>query len=90
MLHTPDGQSAMVQSPHDDKLFQFKLGYFDLGIGGSAAAHIIGVVTDAGGACHCFAWETAERRLVEFDDNVMGMGYRAIGPLGLDNLRLKL
>ena len=53
-------------------------------------AHIIGVVEDDEGKCLCRAWETKERRLIEFRDNIYNMKYLNIGPLSLEVQQLKV
>ena len=89
ILLTPDRKAYRLRAAEDDKLFQFKLGVFHVGLGTVPDAHLIGVVTSSMGDCECFAWEPREKRTVKFTDNVRNMQYRKIGPLGLDNLRLR-
>jgi hypothetical protein len=89
ILLCPNGKAYRLTSSEDDKLFQFKLGAFHIGIGTVPHAHVIGVVTNTEGDCVCFAWETSEKQAVKFTDNVFHMQYRGIGALGLDNLRLR-
>lgn len=48
-----------------------------------------GVLLNADGSCYCSRWQNTPDRVVKFEDNVLDMGYGDIGPLGLDNLRLK-
>jgi hypothetical protein len=80
-------------APEGYKFFQLKVGGTDVRMGGGndgmhakrfCDAHIIGVVTNADGDCLCRAWETRERKLIEFQDNVYKMKYRNIGPLSLE------
>jgi len=89
ILITPDGKAYRLTSGEDHKLFQLKLGVFTVGLGTTTDAHLIGVITNTNGDCVCFAWEPREKRTVKIEDNVLGMQYRRIGALGLDNLRLK-
>ena len=81
----PDGQAGELWG---EKFFQLKVGGYEVGRGQYCDAHIIGVLTGIDGSCLCYAWETNEKRLVEFKDNVLCMNYRKIGPLGLANLGL--
>lgn len=87
-LLCPNGMCAELEAPEGCRFFQLKHGFVDVVIGGSGssrhcAAHIIGMVTDANGSCYCRAWESAEKRLIQFNDNVFNMRYRGIGPLSL-------
>jgi len=92
-LLCPNGMAGELEAPEGFRFFQLKAGGMDVGIGftGGATgvrrfcdAHIIGVVEDADGNCLCRAWETQERRLIEFRDNIYNMKYRNIGKLNLD------
>jgi hypothetical protein len=89
ILVTPDRKAYRLTSAEDHKLFQLKLGVFTVGLGTTTDAHLIGVVVNTFGDCVCFAWEPQEKRTVKVEDNVLNMQYRKIGPLGLENLRLK-
>ena len=92
-LLCPNGIAGELEAPEGYRFFQLKAGGMDVGIGftGGVAgvrrfcdAHIIGVVEDAEGNCLCRAWETKEKRLIEFRDNVFKMEYRGIGKLSLE------
>jgi hypothetical protein len=98
-LLCPNGMAGELEAPEGFRFFQLKAGGIDVGIGftGSVTgvkrfcdAHIIGVVEDAEGNCLCRAWETKERRLIEFRDNIYYMNYRNIGKLNLDVQQLKV
>jgi hypothetical protein len=41
------------------------------------------------GSCYCSKVVEVPARVIKFEDNVMKMEYQKLGPLGLDNLRLK-
>ena len=95
-LLCPNGMAGELEAPEGHKFFQLKVGGFDVGFGPGAKtrrycdAHIIGVVMDFNGRCLCRAWETKEKRLIEFYDNIFGMKYRNIGKLSLDVQQLKI
>lgn len=93
-LLCPDGVAAELESREDHKIFQFKVGGLTIGMGGQPLgwcdAYVIGAVLDADGSCLCRAWEARERRLVDFKDNVFDMKYQGLGPLGLDNLGIRI
>ena len=95
----PNGMAGELEAPEGHRFFQLKAGGIDVGIGFTGGvtgvkqfcdAHIIGVVEDDEGNCLCRAWETKERRLIEFRDNIYSMKYRNIGPLNLDVQQLKV
>ena len=93
-LLCPNGMAGDLDAPYGH-FFQLKQGFIDVSMSGggshrSTAAHIIGVLTDANGGCHCRAWETQEWRLITFDDNVLDIKYRGIGRLNLDVQGLKV
>jgi hypothetical protein len=92
-LVCPNGAVAELASRDDHRLFQFKAGGA-AAVGGRqlhwCSAQVIGAVVDASGACVCRAWETAEQRLVEFQDNVYAMRYRSVGPLSLEHLGVRI
>jgi hypothetical protein len=85
-----------LEAPEGHKFFQLKVGRLDVGFGPGAKtrrycdAHIIGVVLNSEGDCLCRAWETKEKRLIEFRDNVYNMKYQNIGKLSLDVQQLKI
>ena len=92
-LLCPNGIAGELEAPEGFRFFQLKAGGMDVGIGFSSSvtgvrrfcdAHIIGVVEDAEGNCLCRAWETQEKRLIEFRDNIHNMKYRNIGRLSLE------
>lgn len=83
-LLCPNGMAGELEAPEGHRFFQLKTGGYQVGRGQFCDAHIIGVVLDTKGNCLCRAWETQEQRLIEFNDNVMFMCYRGIGPLSLD------
>ena len=98
-LLCPSGMAGELEAPEGHRFFQLKAGGMDVGIGftGGVAgvkqfcdAHIIGVVEDDEGNCLCRAWETKEKRLIEFRDNIYNMKYRNIGRLNLDVQQLKV
>ena len=95
-LLCPNGMAGELEAPEGHKFFQLKAGGMDvsfMGKGGTKRycdAHIIGVVTDSNGNCLCRAWETKEKRLTQFEDNVYSMKYRNIGRLSLDVQQLKV
>jgi len=92
-LLCPNGMAGELEAPEGYRFFQLKAGGMDVGIGFIGGiksakrfcdAHIIGVVEDTEGNCFCRAWETQEKRLIEFRDNIHNMQYRNIGKLNLD------
>ena len=98
-LLCPNGMAGELEAPEEHHFFQLKAGGMDVGIGFTSNiagirrfcdAHIIGVVEDAAGNCLCRAWETKEKRLIEFRDNIYNMKYRNIGPLSLEVQQLKV
>jgi hypothetical protein len=98
-LLCPNGMAGELEAPKGFRFFQLKAGGMDVGLGftGGIAdtrqfcdAHIIGVVEDAEGNCLCRAWETKEKRLIEFHDNIYNMKYRNIGALSLEVQQLKV
>jgi hypothetical protein len=93
-LLCPDGVAAELEASEDRKIFQFKVGGIAVGPEGLPQgwcdAYVIGAVLDADGNCLCRSWETRERQLVDFKDNVFDMKYRGLGPLGLDNLGIRV
>lgn len=89
-LLCPSGMCGELEAPEGYRFIQLKVGGIDVGMGAGKTvtrrfcdAHIIGVVLNGDGNCFCRAWETKERRLIEFRDNVFRMKYRGIGPLAL-------
>jgi len=98
-LLCPNGMAGELEAPEGHRFFQLKAGGMDVGIGFTGGitgvkqfcdAHIIGVVEDDEGNCLCRAWETKERRLIEFRDNIHNMKYRNIGALNIDVQQLKV
>lgn len=98
-LLCPNGWCAELEAPEGHRFFQLKAGGMDVGMGFTGGvtgvrrfcdAHIIGVVEDAEGNCLCRAWETKEKRLIEFRDNIYNMKYRNIGRLNLEVQQLKV
>ena len=94
-LLCPNGMAGELEAPEGHKFFQLKVGGLDIAFGMGkhkryCNAHIIGVVMDSNGRCLCRAWETQEKRLIEFYDNIFGMKYRNIGKLSLDVQQLKI
>lgn len=95
-LLCPNGMAGELEAPEGHKFFQLKAGGLDVGFGPGAKttrycdAHIIGVVVNSEGDCLCRAWETKEKRLIEFYDNIFSMKYRNIGRLSLDVQQLKI
>lgn len=96
-LLCPNGMAGELEAPEGHQFFQFKVGGVDVGMGSNSGgvkrycdAHVIGVVVNGNGDCLCRAWETKERRLIEFRDNVFGMRYRGVGALCLDVQQLRV
>jgi hypothetical protein len=98
-LLCPNGMAGELEAPEGHKFFQLKVGGIGVSMGFAGDgkgvtrycdAHIIGVVLNSEGDCLCRAWETKEKRLIEFRDNVYGMKYRQIGRLSLDVQQLKI
>lgn len=93
-LLCPNGMAGELAAPEEFRFFQLKVGFLDVIIGGgssrSTGAHIIGVVQDAEGNCLCRAWETKEKRLIEFRDNIHNMKYHNIGRLSLEPQGLRV
>lgn len=98
-LLCPNGMAGELEANEGHRFFQLKAGGMDVGIGfiGSIGnvkrfcdAHIIGIVEDDNGNCLCRAYETKERRLIEFYDNIHNMRYRNIGALNLEVQQLKV
>jgi len=92
-LLCPNGLAAELEGTLGTKFFQLKAGGVDVALGFTGGikgvnrycdAHIIGAITDGDGNCYCRAWETKEKRLIKFEDNVHDMQYRNIGALNLD------
>lgn len=92
-LLCPDGSIAELASNEDHRLFQFKVGGV-AAVGGRhvqwCSAHVIGAVVDVSGRCVCRAWETVERRVVAFEDNVFAMRYASVGALALEHLGVQV
>lgn len=98
-LLCPNGMAGELEAPEGFRFFQLKAGGMDVGMGFTGGvtgikrfcdAHIIGIVEDDEGSCLCRAWETKERRLIEFHDNIHSMKYRNIGALSLEAQQLKV
>ena len=95
-LLCPNGIAGELEAPEGHKFFQLKAGGIDIafmGKGGTKRycdAHIIGVVTNANGNCLCRAWETEEKRLIQFEDNILDMKYRNIGKLNIEAQQLRV
>jgi hypothetical protein len=98
-LLCPNGMCGELEAPEGFRFFQLKSGGIGVGIGFTGPAekvtrycdaHIIGVVEDTEGNCLCRAWETQNRQLIEFRDNIFNMQYRHIGRLSLDVQQLKV
>ena len=89
-LLCPNGMVGELEAPEGHRFFQLKAGGFTLGVGQFCDAHIIGVVANIKGDCVCRAWETMEKRLTEFSDNIFMMKYRQIGPISLQVQQLKV
>lgn len=89
-LLCPNGMAGELEAPEGHKFFQLKAGGIDVALMGKGStrrycdAHIIGVVIDSNGNCLCRAWETQEKRLIEFHDNIFNMNYRNIGMLSTE------
>ena len=89
-LLCPNGMAGELEAPEGHRFFQLKVGGVGVSIGGPARvsrycdAHIIGVVTNTEGDCLCRAWETKDKKLIEFRDNIYNMAYRHVGRLNLD------
>lgn len=90
-LLCPNGMCGELEATEGCRFIQLKAGGIDVGFGQKGAAtrrycdaHIIGAILNTEGNCFCRAWETKERRLIEFYDNVFNMKYRNIGKLNLD------
>ena len=95
-LLCPNGMAGELEAPVGYKFFQLKSGSIGVALGGPGGesrhcdAHIIGVVVDIEGTCFCRAWETKEKQLIEFFDNVFDMKYRNIGKLSLEVQQLRI
>lgn len=95
-LLCPNGMAGELEAPEGHKFFQLKAGGLDVSFGAGIKtrrycdAHIIGVVLDPNGSCFCRAWETREKRLIEFYDNIYNMRYCNIGQLNLDVQQLEV
>jgi len=98
-LLCPNGMAGELEAPEGHRFFQLKVGGMNVGIGFTGNitgnnhfcdAHIIGVVEDIKGNCLCRVWETKEKRLIEFRDNIHEMKYRNIGALSLEVQQLKV
>ena len=95
-LLCPNGMAGEMEAPEGHKFFQLKVGGIDVALGAAVKtrrycdAHIIGVVMGSNGDCLCRAWETKEKRLIEFKDNIQNMKYRNIGALNLDIQSIKV
>jgi hypothetical protein len=91
-LLCPNGQAGELEAQRDHALFQFKVGTAmarpDQSTYAHQQAHVIGAITNDRGDCHCFAWEPGG--LAEFDDNVHWFRRHKVGPLGIENLGLKV
>ncbi len=89
-LLCPSGIAAELEGKLGTQFIQLKTGGIDVAFGSDIKgvrrycdAHIIGAILDANGNCFCRAWETKEKRLIQFDDNIHDMKYRNIGVLNL-------
>lgn len=98
-LLCPNGMAGELEGVFGTQFLQLKVGGVDVamgfignikGINRFCDAHIIGAVEDIAGNCLCRAWETKERRLVEFRDNIYDVKYRNIGKLNLDVQGIKV
>lgn len=91
-LVCPNGDVATVGNVDGagTRLFQFKTAVMLAGIGRSTDGYVIGIIVFHDGTCQCAAWEPDQGCLITFVDNVLNFAYRSVGPLGLDNLKLKL
>lgn len=92
-LLCPDGTVAELAARQDHRLFQFKVGGITAMAGTQLRwcdAQVIGAVVDETGRCVCRAWETTERKMVAFEDNVYGMRYRSVGALALENIGVRI
>ncbi|GAJ17834.1 unnamed protein product, partial [marine sediment metagenome] len=96
-LLCPNGMAGELEAPEGHRFFQLKIGGVGVGVGAGGGgvhrfcdAHIIGVVMDIKGNCFCRAWETKEKKLIEFRDNIHNMKYRNIGSLSLEVQGLKV
>jgi hypothetical protein len=92
-LLCPNGMAGELVAGEGCRFFQLKAGSIAVGSGESqhtCSAHIIGVVLNAEGRCLCRAWEPAEQKLIQFEDNIYHMKYRNIGCLSLEAQGLKV
>lgn len=92
-LLCPDGTVGELETSENYKFFQLKVGRFEVGFNFSRRccdAYMIGVITDTDGTCFCKAWESQNKKLIEFSDNIFNMRYRNIGRLSTDVQGLKL
>lgn len=95
-LLCPNGMAGELEAPEGHRFFQLKSGGIGVTMMGKGNAirycdaHIIGVVEDTTGSCLCRAWETKEKKLIEFRDNIYNMKYRNIGRLNLDVQQVKV
>lgn len=92
-LLCPNGIAAELEGSLGTQFIQLKAGGIDVAFGFTGKvkgvnrfcdAHIIGAILDAEGNCFCRAWETKEKKLIQFEDNIHNMKYRNIGALNLD------
>lgn len=98
-LLCPNGMAAELEGVLGTQFLQLKAGGIDVAMGFTGNikgmrrycdAHIIGAVEDTAGNCFCRAWETQEKRLITFRDNIHDMKYRNIGALNLDVQGIKV
>ncbi len=97
LLCCPDGHVGAVEQPQDGRLFQFKIGSVEFGMGGPVGgrqswcdAHVLGIVTNPEGDCECWAWEPRNWRLIHFHDSIWDFQYRKLGRLAVtETLQLR-
>lgn len=97
-LYTPDGLYHELGGMFPDMtglVFQFKLAVRSVEFSGTGF-HLIGAVGNTDGGCLCFSWEydlvspLGGHLVGPFRDSVHRMAYGNLGPLGLENLGLRL
>ncbi len=89
-LLCPNGEAGGLKASEGHKFFQLKSAKISVGSNSECVSHIIGVVINDKGDCLCRAWESREKRLIEFSDNVLNFQYYHIGLLSFDVQGLRI
>lgn len=86
-LLCPNGMAAEIEAQHPGaQFFQLKVGTAGVGGDRSIVAHVIGIVKNSNGDCHCRAWNYRYSRIDTFDANVNLIKYEGIGRLHLGHV----